>query len=123
MAVESAIQQLVRNLLSPGPNALLPVITAVNPCRRDLTLTSRCVRIAVMDLTPFLPIRSYGGLTTKGKKFVAKEKWIQKAEDRDSTWITWGQQVNQFKSMKEWEHMAENRIVRSTIWRNEADNN
>ncbi|MED6184246.1 hypothetical protein PIB30_045640 [Stylosanthes scabra] len=43
LALESVIQQLglnelFRNPLSPGPNALLPVITVVNPCRRDLTL-------------------------------------------------------------------------------------
>ncbi|MED6146376.1 hypothetical protein PIB30_033884 [Stylosanthes scabra] len=46
-------------------HALIPVITVVNPCRRDLTLASRGVRIAVTDLTPFLPIRSYEGLTAK----------------------------------------------------------
>ncbi|MED6170688.1 hypothetical protein PIB30_033455 [Stylosanthes scabra] len=42
LALESAIQQLglkelFRILLSPGPNALLPVITVVNPYRKDLT--------------------------------------------------------------------------------------
>ncbi|MED6120336.1 hypothetical protein PIB30_020016 [Stylosanthes scabra] len=46
-------------------HALIPVITVVNPCRRDLTLASRGVRIAVKDLTSFLPIRSYGGLAAK----------------------------------------------------------
>ncbi|MED6172157.1 hypothetical protein PIB30_047441 [Stylosanthes scabra] len=46
-------------------HALIPVITVVNPCRRDLTLASRGVRIAITDLTPFLHIRSYGGLATK----------------------------------------------------------
>ncbi|MED6170271.1 hypothetical protein PIB30_029272 [Stylosanthes scabra] len=57
LALESAIQQLglnelFRNPLSPGPNALLPVITVVNPFRRDLTLfASRGVRIALWVLT------------------------------------------------------------------------
>ncbi|MED6185343.1 hypothetical protein PIB30_056097 [Stylosanthes scabra] len=32
------LNELFRNPLSPGPNALLPVITVVNPCRRDLKL-------------------------------------------------------------------------------------
>ncbi|MED6121297.1 hypothetical protein PIB30_028798 [Stylosanthes scabra] len=43
----------------------IPVITVVNPCCRDLTLASRGVQIAVPDLTPFLPIQSYGELTAK----------------------------------------------------------
>ncbi|MED6146628.1 hypothetical protein PIB30_036314 [Stylosanthes scabra] len=60
MAVEFAIQQLrlnelFRNPLSPGPNALIPVITVVNPCSMDLTLASRGVRIAITDLTPSSP--------------------------------------------------------------------
>ncbi|MED6169050.1 hypothetical protein PIB30_017618 [Stylosanthes scabra] len=54
------LNELFRNPLSPSPNALIPVITVVNPCRRDLTLANRGVRIAVTDLTLFLPIRSYG---------------------------------------------------------------
>ncbi|MED6156320.1 hypothetical protein PIB30_013352 [Stylosanthes scabra] len=37
----------------------------VNSCRRDLTLASRGVRIAVTGLTPFHPIQSYGGLVAK----------------------------------------------------------
>ncbi|MED6107969.1 hypothetical protein PIB30_018997 [Stylosanthes scabra] len=69
MAVESAIQQLRLNELLEHavtkPNALILVITVVNLCRRDLTLASRGVRIAVTHLTPFLPIRSYGGLAAK----------------------------------------------------------
>ncbi|MED6119400.1 hypothetical protein PIB30_011465 [Stylosanthes scabra] len=51
---------LSKELVEPAvtrPTARIPVITMVNPCRRDL---SRGVRIAVTNLTPFLPIRSYG---------------------------------------------------------------
>ncbi|MED6163613.1 hypothetical protein PIB30_081664 [Stylosanthes scabra] len=69
MAVESATQQLRLNeLFKPAvtkPNALIPVVTVVNLCRRDLTLASRGIRIAVTNLTSFLPIRSYGGLAAK----------------------------------------------------------
>ncbi|MED6133831.1 hypothetical protein PIB30_031842, partial [Stylosanthes scabra] len=46
-------------------HAVIPGITVVNPCRRNLTLASRGVQIVVTDLTPFLPIRSYGGLAVK----------------------------------------------------------
>ncbi|MED6171006.1 hypothetical protein PIB30_036659 [Stylosanthes scabra] len=59
---------LSKELLEPAitrPYALIPVITMVNPCRRDFTLASKGVRIAVTDLTTFLPIRSYGGLAAK----------------------------------------------------------
>ncbi|MED6181648.1 hypothetical protein PIB30_021241 [Stylosanthes scabra] len=67
--VESAVNiWLSKELVEPAvtrPTARIPVITVVNPCRRDPTLASRGVRIAAMDLTPFLPIQSYGGLAAK----------------------------------------------------------
>ncbi|MED6133828.1 hypothetical protein PIB30_031839 [Stylosanthes scabra] len=56
-------------------HALILVITVVNPCRRDLTLASRTIRIAVTDLTSFLPIRSYGGLAS----FRTPKKGLKKA--------------------------------------------
>ncbi|MED6122025.1 hypothetical protein PIB30_035759 [Stylosanthes scabra] len=59
---------LSKELVEPAvirPTARMPVISMVNPCRRDLTVASRGIRIAVTDLTPFLPIRSYGGLAAK----------------------------------------------------------
>ncbi|MED6170273.1 hypothetical protein PIB30_029274 [Stylosanthes scabra] len=61
LALESAIQQLglnelFRNPLSPGPNTLVPVITVVNPCHRDLTLfVSRGIWIALRVLTRSSP--------------------------------------------------------------------
>ncbi|MED6124476.1 hypothetical protein PIB30_059223 [Stylosanthes scabra] len=62
-------QQLVlKELVEPTvtrPTPRIPMITVVNPCRRDPTLASRGVRIAVTDLTQFLPIQSYGGLAAK----------------------------------------------------------
>ncbi|MED6119964.1 hypothetical protein PIB30_016552 [Stylosanthes scabra] len=62
-------QQLVlKELVEPAvtrPTARIPMITVVNPCRRDPTLASRGIRIAVTDLTPFLRIQSYGGLVAK----------------------------------------------------------
>ncbi|MED6219879.1 hypothetical protein PIB30_039900 [Stylosanthes scabra] len=64
-AVESAVNiWLSKELVEPAvtrPTARIPVITVVNPFRRDPTLASRGVRIAVTDLTPFLLIQSYGG--------------------------------------------------------------
>ncbi|MED6194209.1 hypothetical protein PIB30_026326 [Stylosanthes scabra] len=69
MAVESAVNNSVlKELVEPAvtrPTARILMITVVNPCRRALTLASRGVRIAVTDLTPFLPIQSYGGLAAK----------------------------------------------------------
>ncbi|MED6217865.1 hypothetical protein PIB30_021506 [Stylosanthes scabra] len=69
MAVESAVNNSVlKEFVEPAvtrPTARIPVITVVNPCHRALTLTRRGVRIAVTDLTPFLPIRSYRGLAAK----------------------------------------------------------
>ncbi|MED6159130.1 hypothetical protein PIB30_039452 [Stylosanthes scabra] len=69
MAVESAVNNLVlKELVEPAvtrPTARIPVITVVNSCRGALTLASRGVRIAIMDLTQFLPIQSYGGLAAK----------------------------------------------------------
>ncbi|MED6148841.1 hypothetical protein PIB30_056813 [Stylosanthes scabra] len=62
MAVESAVNNSVlKELVEPAitkPTARIPVITVVNPCRTG-------ARIAVTDLTPFLPIQSYGGLAAK----------------------------------------------------------
>ncbi|MED6221836.1 hypothetical protein PIB30_058480 [Stylosanthes scabra] len=69
MAVESAVNNSVlKELVEPTvtrPTARIPVITVVNPCRRALTLASKGIRIAITDLTPFLPIQSYGGLAAK----------------------------------------------------------
>ncbi|MED6159132.1 hypothetical protein PIB30_039454 [Stylosanthes scabra] len=69
MAVESVVNNSVlKELVEPivtRPTARIPVITVVNPCRRALTLASSGVRIAVTNLTPFLPIQSYGGLVAK----------------------------------------------------------
>ncbi|MED6110673.1 hypothetical protein PIB30_045108 [Stylosanthes scabra] len=69
MAVESAVNNSVlkelMELAVTRPTARIPLITVVNQCRRALTLASRGVRIAVTDLTPFLPIQSYGGLAAK----------------------------------------------------------
>ncbi|MED6194018.1 hypothetical protein PIB30_024464 [Stylosanthes scabra] len=33
----TGLNKLFRNPLSPGPNVLVPVITVVNPCPKDLT--------------------------------------------------------------------------------------
>ncbi|MED6119713.1 hypothetical protein PIB30_014084 [Stylosanthes scabra] len=64
MAVESAVNNSVlKELVKPAvtrPTARIPVITVVNPCRRALTIASRGVRIAVTDLTPFLPSNPMG---------------------------------------------------------------
>ncbi|MED6134781.1 hypothetical protein PIB30_040122 [Stylosanthes scabra] len=60
--------RLSKELVEPAvtrPTTRIPMITVVNSCRRDLTLANRSVRIAVTDLTPFLPIRFYGGLAAK----------------------------------------------------------
>ncbi|MED6185027.1 hypothetical protein PIB30_053063 [Stylosanthes scabra] len=69
MAVEFAVNNLVlKELVEPAvtrPTAQIPLVTVVNPCRRDPTPASRGVRIAVTDLTPFLLIQSYGGLAAK----------------------------------------------------------
>ncbi|MED6142883.1 hypothetical protein PIB30_001651 [Stylosanthes scabra] len=66
MAVESVVNNLVlKELMEPAvtrPTTRITVITVVNPCRRG---ASRGVRIAVTDLTSFLPIQSYGGLAAK----------------------------------------------------------
>ncbi|MED6216802.1 hypothetical protein PIB30_011394 [Stylosanthes scabra] len=62
-------QQLVlKELVEPAvtrPTTRIPMITVVYPCRRDPTLASRGVRIAVTDLTPFIHIQSYGRLEAK----------------------------------------------------------
>ncbi|MED6124234.1 hypothetical protein PIB30_057126 [Stylosanthes scabra] len=69
MVVEFAVNNLVlKELVEPAvtkPTAQIPLVTVVNPCRRDPTLASRDVRITVTDLAPFLPIQSYGGLAVK----------------------------------------------------------
>ncbi|MED6157664.1 hypothetical protein PIB30_025284 [Stylosanthes scabra] len=66
---KSAVNNLVlKELVEPTftrPTARIPLITVVIPCRRALTLASRGVQIAVTDLTPFLPIQTYGGLAAK----------------------------------------------------------
>ncbi|MED6157685.1 hypothetical protein PIB30_025629 [Stylosanthes scabra] len=68
-AVESAVNKLLsKELMEPAvtrPTARILVITVVNPCRRDPTLASRGIRIAVTDLTSFIPIQSYGGFASK----------------------------------------------------------
>ncbi|MED6221583.1 hypothetical protein PIB30_056161 [Stylosanthes scabra] len=69
MVVEYAVNNLMlKELVEPAvtrPTAQIPLATVVNPCRRDPTRASRGVRIAVTDLTSFLAIQSYGGLTAK----------------------------------------------------------
>ncbi|MED6219540.1 hypothetical protein PIB30_036700 [Stylosanthes scabra] len=69
MAVESAVNNsMLKELMEPAVTRLtarIPLITVVNPCRRALTLASRGVRIALTDLTTFLPIQSYGALAAK----------------------------------------------------------
>ncbi|MED6145667.1 hypothetical protein PIB30_027530 [Stylosanthes scabra] len=83
ISVESAVNNLVlKELVEPAvtrPTAQIPVITVVNSCRRALTLASRGVRIAVTDLTPFLPIQSYGVLAAKVTKRAlrATPSWVR----------------------------------------------
>ncbi|MED6222131.1 hypothetical protein PIB30_061426 [Stylosanthes scabra] len=64
MAVESAVNNLMWKELSGTcchqAHSSCTLVTVVNPCRRDPTLASRGVRIAVTDLTPFLPIQPMG---------------------------------------------------------------
>ncbi|MED6111761.1 hypothetical protein PIB30_055262 [Stylosanthes scabra] len=72
MELEFAIQQLVvKGTLRTCYNQALCSYTrdhrgeSMSQGVKDLTLASRSVRIAVTDLTTFLPIRSFGGLAGK----------------------------------------------------------